>query len=40
MNIGEIKRYVNNSQQPLNTYIGSPADTEESLTIYGKQKKY
>lgn len=40
MNIGEIKRFVNDGLVPVNRLIGSPSDTENNNTVYGLQKKY
>lgn len=39
MNVGQIKRFVNDGLVPVNRLIGSPSDTDSSNTIYGLQKK-
>lgn len=40
MNLGEIKRFVNNGLEPLNKLIGSFSDDETINSIFGLQKKY
>lgn len=39
MNVGQIKRFVNDGLVPVNRLIGSPSDTENNNTVYGLQKK-
>lgn len=39
MNLGQIKRFINDSLIPLNRLIGSPSDDETKSTLFGLQKK-
>lgn len=39
MNLGQIKRFINDSLVPLNRLIGSPSDDETKSTLFGLQKK-
>lgn len=38
MNLGEIKRFVNDGLQPLNKLIGTYTDGEQINTLFGQQK--
>lgn len=38
MNIGQIRRFVNDSLIPLNRLIGSPEDDASKNTLFGIQK--
>lgn len=40
MNLGEIKRFVNDGLQPLNKLIGTYTDGDQINTLFGQQKKY
>lgn len=39
MNLGEIKRFVNDGLEPLNKLIGSFSDDETINSVFGLQKK-